>query len=195
MRWSLHRSRTWKILLDSERPQQGWPRSNFSRQHSYTRQSVQPEGETSKFLTALTGVTAETRDDIELIFENLPEPIDLDIDTKAQLLYWTDRGELPRGNTLNVANLATILDPTASRKDNTYKTLAWHLHEGIGLVVDSVHQNIYVSDLGGCVYRYDMNGNNKAKLFEDQGVYTGIALAHLPAETAQRLLKDEGLEI
>jgi len=47
------------------------------------------------------GSTASNRQDIEVIQENLPECIDLDMDDQAGVLYWTDRGELPLGNTLN----------------------------------------------------------------------------------------------
>ena len=35
--------------------------------------------------------------------EALPEPIDLDLDIAARMMYWTDRGDPPRGNTVNRA--------------------------------------------------------------------------------------------
>ena len=38
----------------------------------------------------------------------LPEPIDLELDLENRLLYWTDRGDPPRGNTVNRAPI----DPT-----------------------------------------------------------------------------------
>lgn len=41
------------------------------------------------------------RPDVELVAGNLPEPIDLEFDEESSVLYWTDRGELPLGNTLN----------------------------------------------------------------------------------------------
>ena len=37
------------------------------------------------------GETAANRTDIELLFDGLPEPIDLELDLKNRLLYWTDR--------------------------------------------------------------------------------------------------------
>jgi len=43
------------------------------------------------------------RKDIELLYENLPEPIDLELDLANRTLYWTDRGDPPRGNTVNRA--------------------------------------------------------------------------------------------
>jgi len=47
------------------------------------------------------GSTASDRKDIEVIQDNLPECIDLEMDDEAGVLYWTSRGELPLGNTLN----------------------------------------------------------------------------------------------
>src|SRR6266436_5253283 len=38
------------------------------------------------------GETAANRTDIELLFDGLPEPIDLELDLKNRLIYWTDRG-------------------------------------------------------------------------------------------------------
>ncbi|MGY2063488.1 hypothetical protein ACW9HQ_52060, partial [Nocardia gipuzkoensis] len=48
-------------------------------------------------------MTAGNRTDIELLWEHLPEPIDLWLDTADHYLYWTDRGAEPAGNTLNRA--------------------------------------------------------------------------------------------
>jgi DNA-binding beta-propeller fold protein YncE len=49
------------------------------------------------------GQSPANRTDIELLYENLPEPIDLDLDLANRTLYWTDRGDPPRGNTVNRA--------------------------------------------------------------------------------------------
>lgn len=48
-----------------------------------------------------SGSTASDRKDIEVIQDNLPECIDLEMDDDTGVLYWTSRGELPLGNTLN----------------------------------------------------------------------------------------------
>src|SRR5262245_10779128 len=45
------------------------------------------------------GETAENRTDIEIFCDSLPEPIDLELDHTKRVLYWTDRGDPPRGNT------------------------------------------------------------------------------------------------
>jgi hypothetical protein len=44
--------------------------------------------------------TPPNRTDIEVLFDGLPEPIDLELDLKNRVLYWTDRGDPPRGNSL-----------------------------------------------------------------------------------------------
>ena len=49
------------------------------------------------------GQTPANRKDIELLYEDLPEPIDLDLDLENRIMYWTDRGDPPRGNTVNRA--------------------------------------------------------------------------------------------
>ena len=49
------------------------------------------------------GQSAANRTDIEVLFDDLPEPIDLELDLKNRALYWTDRGDPPRGNTVNRA--------------------------------------------------------------------------------------------
>jgi hypothetical protein len=36
--------------------------------------------------------------DIEVFFDRLPEPIDLELEITNRVLYWTDRGDPPRGN-------------------------------------------------------------------------------------------------
>ena len=43
------------------------------------------------------GQTAANRKDIELLYDKLPEPIDLDLDIANRTVYWTDRGDPPRG--------------------------------------------------------------------------------------------------
>ncbi|KAH8912834.1 hypothetical protein BR93DRAFT_974274 [Coniochaeta sp. PMI_546] len=56
----------------------------------------------------LPGENSKNRTDIEILFQNLPEPIDLDIDEEESVLYWTDRGELPIGNSINRAKLSAV---------------------------------------------------------------------------------------
>lgn len=79
-----------------------------------------------------TGTDGSTRDDIEVLLENLPEPIDLEIDTESETLYWTDRGYPPTGNTLNKLQLGK---PGEENK-LTPKILSRNMHEAMGLKLD-----------------------------------------------------------
>src|ERR1700758_3370716 len=47
------------------------------------------------------GESPANRSAIELLFDHLPEPVDLELDLANRILYWTDRGDPPRGNTVN----------------------------------------------------------------------------------------------
>jgi hypothetical protein len=69
------------------------------------------------------GATASTRPDIETVFENLPEPIDLEIDTENEMIYWSDRGEYPLGNTINRGYIGD------QENGKEYEVLSRHLHE------------------------------------------------------------------
>ena len=60
------------------------------------------------------GQTPADRKDIEVLYEDLPEPIDLDLDLANRMMYWTDRGDPPRGNTVNRAPMDAA---TGNRKD------------------------------------------------------------------------------
>jgi hypothetical protein len=78
------------------------------------------------------GQTAANRTDIEVLFDNLPEPIDLDLDLDNRMLYWTDRGDPPRGNTVNRAPM----DGDTKKKMQAPEIVLTHLMEGIGIALD-----------------------------------------------------------
>ncbi|KAL4888154.1 hypothetical protein BDV59DRAFT_196697 [Aspergillus ambiguus] len=119
------------------------------------------------------GETADNRSDVETLFEGLPEPVDLDLDMDRQMLYWTDRGEHPRGCTLNRAYIG---DNIGADLEAQVEILARHFHEPTGLKLDTLQERVYVTDLGGSVYRLNLDGSNKEILLRDGGSYTGIAL-------------------
>lgn len=120
------------------------------------------------------GDTASSRSDIELLFDKLPEPIDLEFEAESQALFWTDRGEYPLGNSLNRA----FVGGENGGKEMEVQMLARHFHEAIGLKIDAVNRHVYITDLGGAVYRFGMDGGEKRKIYETDGAYSGIALAH-----------------
>ncbi|KAF4973426.1 hypothetical protein FSARC_251 [Fusarium sarcochroum] len=125
------------------------------------------------------GEDAKSRTDIEVLFQDLPEPIDLEVDEVDNLLYWTDRGELPDGNSINRCSLDNIPQSRgSSRPGKDYDIISRGLHEAIGLKLDSKNRRIFATDLGGSVYQLDMDGSNRKKLYEGSGAFVGITLAH-----------------
>lgn len=112
--------------------------------------------------TAATGV--------QCLLSDLPEPIDLEFDEHSRTLYWTDRGELPHGNALYQVRLDANGDVSGPEE-----ILAKHFHEAIGLKLDSIRQQIYITDLGGSVYCYKLDGKTKTTLFTDEKrAFTGV---------------------
>jgi DNA-binding beta-propeller fold protein YncE len=118
------------------------------------------------------GQSAENRSDIELLYDNLPEPIDLDLDLVNRMLYWTDRGDPPRGNTVTRAPM----DPEAAGGKEP-KILFAHLMEGIGLALDLKGGRMFITDFGGSVYSANLDGSNRRTLLFAEGNLTGIAYA------------------
>jgi len=124
------------------------------------------------------GQTPATRQDIELLYNNLPEPIDLDLDLGNRIMYWTDRGDPPRGNTVNRAPM----DATNGGRPAP-EIIFNHLMEGIGLALDLANGRMFVTDLAGSVYSASLDGSNKKPVIFAQGNLTGIAYAELPASS------------
>jgi hypothetical protein len=122
------------------------------------------------------GQTPAKRQDIELLYDNLPEPIDLDLDLGNRIMYWTDRGDPPRGNTVNRAPMDAA---PGTRKEP--EIVFNHLMEGIGLALDLDNGRMFVTDLAGSVYSANLDGSNKKPVIFAQGNLTGIAYADLPA--------------
>lgn len=110
------------------------------------------------------------RTDIELVFDGLPEPVDLDIDPPARMLYWTDRGDPPRGNTVNRASMDVPADSHTQSE-----ILITHLMEGIGLALDPKGGRMFVTDLAGTVYSANLDGTDAKMLQVVQGNLTSIA--------------------
>jgi DNA-binding beta-propeller fold protein YncE len=117
------------------------------------------------------GESSANRSDIEVLFDKLPEPIDLELDLKNRLLYWTDRGDPPRGNTVN----RTPIDKKAAEPEILIK----HLLEGIGIALDIPGNRMFVTDFAGSVYSADLDGKNERNFLYAQGNLTGIAYVEI----------------
>jgi DNA-binding beta-propeller fold protein YncE len=124
------------------------------------------------------GATPATRTDIELLYADLPEPVDLDLDLDIsnRMLYWTDRGDPPRGNTVNRAPM----DPSPTLHEQP-EILVSHLMEGIGLALDLKGDRMFVTDLAGSLYSANLDGSNRKMLLAVQGNLTGVAYVGPPA--------------
>lgn len=128
-------------------------------------------------ITTPEGQSASTRDDICLILGNLPEPIDLEVDEESWSLYWTDRGELPTGNSLNRLRLDHVGLPVPNMSHLGYELLSRNLNEAIGLKLDLANNSIYITDLGGNLYRCDRDGKHRVKLLSDENrALTGLTI-------------------
>ncbi|HYY67634.1 MAG TPA: hypothetical protein VE572_04740 [Nitrososphaeraceae archaeon] len=156
------------ITVDAERGQIYWTQKGPDKagQGRIFRASIEiPKGQ-----------TAANRTDIEVLFDYLPEPIDLDLDLSNRILYWTDRGDPPRGNTVNRAPM-----DVDQNKRQAPEILLTHLMEGIGIALDLKGQRMFMTDLAGSVYSANLNGSDKKELLYDQGNLTGIAYVELPS--------------
>jgi sugar lactone lactonase YvrE len=119
------------------------------------------------------GQLPSSRSDIECIQSGLPEPIDLEVDESNCWLYWTDRGEIPLGNSLNRVRLDKFGRCSVLQKP---EVLARNFNETIGLKLDVENNSLYVTDLGGSIYRCDLTDESKSMLYADSyRAFTGIA--------------------
>jgi hypothetical protein len=120
------------------------------------------------------GQMASNRADIEVLYDGLPEPIDLDLDLNNRVMYWTDRGDPPRGNTVNRA-------PTDSDANGrpAPEIVLTHLMEGIGIALDVKGDRMFITDFGGDVLSAKLDGSDKKVLLVAQGNLTGIAFSEI----------------
>jgi len=154
------------ITVDPERGQFYWTQKgpdNAERGRIFRANIEIPKGE-----------SAASRNDIEVLFDRLPEPIDLELDLDHRVLYWTDRGDPPRGNTVNRASI--------DQKPREPEIVLTHLMEGIGIALDVPGDRMFLTDFGGSIYSATLNGSEKQMFLYAQGNLTGIAYAEIPVK-------------
>jgi sugar lactone lactonase YvrE len=118
------------------------------------------------------GVDPARRDDVEVLWQGLPEPIDLHLTADGSRLYWTDRGAPPQGNSLNTAAV-----PEHGAPAGEHTVLATGFDEAIGLALDERAGVAYVSDLGGSIHAVDLDDRSVQEVLHGAGRFTGLALA------------------
>lgn len=103
---------------------------------------------------------------INVVYDHLPEPIDLEIDYENDYLYWSDRGAEPDGNSLNRLQLSTL-----SKKEVVIRGF----DETIGFTVDADNQLAFVADKMGHVYQVNLQTKEKKVIFtSESGGFTGL---------------------
>ena len=120
------------------------------------------------------GETAANRSDIETWFDRLPEPIDLELDLTNRVMYWTDRGDPPRGNTVNRASV--------DAKPDAPEIVFDHLMEGIGIALDAPNDRMFMTDLAGSLYSARLDGSDKRTLLFVQGNLAGVTYVELTSK-------------
>ncbi|MGX1350619.1 DNA-binding beta-propeller fold protein YncE [Bradyrhizobium elkanii] len=110
------------------------------------------------------------RSDIEVLFDGLQAPLDLDFDPINRVLYWADHGDPPRGNTISRASIDTKAAP---------EILITHPTESIGFALDVSGSRIFATYFAGSVYSADLDGNNECECLYGQAKFTGIAYAQI----------------
>jgi hypothetical protein len=148
------------------------------RGHIYWTQKGPDDAEQGRIFRAgieiPKGENEANRSDIEVLFDGLPEPIDLELDLGNRLIYWTDRGDPPRGNTVNRASMDADF-----KKRPAPEILLTHLMEGIGIALDLKGNRMFITDLAGTVYTARLDGTEKKPVLAAQGNITGIAYAEI----------------
>ncbi|MFC6011582.1 hypothetical protein [Nocardia lasii] len=114
------------------------------------------------------GADPAARTDIELLWSDLPEPIDIELHGVGDLV-WTDRGAAPRGNALYEAQVQPEV--------GTPEIISTGYHEAIG--VAGFDSRFYVSDLGGTIRLVDVGTGTDTDLVRIGRPLTGLALADL----------------
>ena len=90
---------------------------------------------------------------------------------KNRVLYWTDRGDPPRGNTVNRASI--------DAKPQAPEIVLTHLMEGIGIALDVPGNRMFVTDFAGSVYSARLDGSGERNFLFAQGNLTGIAYTEI----------------
>lgn len=156
------------IALDVERDMMYWTQKGRGSDGKILRAPMSP---------AVPDPVA--RADVEVLFDRLPGPVDLDLDLAAGLMYWTDNGTGPRGCSLNRAPIDPPANIDPDERTDT-EVLARQLDYPVGLVLDPTSDHIFFTDVGrhprwlGKLYRARRDGSELAPLATELGALAGI---------------------
>jgi len=122
-----------------------------------------------------SGQTSTNRTDIEILFSGLPEPIDLDLDLEAGMIYWADRGD----DTISRAPIAIPAGSTAANRSDR-QIIVRQVPEAIGVSLDKRRGRLYYTGGTGELGRANLDGSNQAEITVSGGAFTGIVVVDLP---------------
>lgn len=124
------------------------------------------------------GATDSTRTDVEQLYlaQGSAMPIDLDLDLVHRVMYWTDRGI----GTVQSAGMDLPSGQTASTRTDV-KTLISNLSTPIGISLDLAAGHIYYTELGGPVFRANLDGTGAKSIGNSSGA-SGIAHVEMPVK-------------
>jgi hypothetical protein len=118
------------------------------------------------------GQTDTTRTDIQVLYQGLPEPVDLDLDVSGGYMYWSDRGD----DTINRAAIEIPSGQTAATRADR-QILVRGVREAIGVTLDLERGHVYyTSGASGRVGRANLDGSGASDLVTGTGALTGIAV-------------------
>jgi len=122
------------------------------------------------------GQDSTNRTDIEILYDKLPEPIDIDVDVASGMIYWTDRAD----NTLSRAPIAIPAGATAATRTDR-QIIVKNIPVAIGVALDLARGKVYyTSGSNGDLGRANLDGTSNEALVPKAGNLTGIALGELP---------------
>jgi hypothetical protein len=122
------------------------------------------------------GQTSITRTDIQVLYDGLPEPVDIELDVDAGYIYWTDRSD----DTVSRGPIAIPAGATAATRTDR-QILVTGVATAIGVALDLARgKAYYTSGANGALGRVNLDGTGNEPLIPMAGNLTGIALGELP---------------
>jgi DNA-binding beta-propeller fold protein YncE len=121
------------------------------------------------------GDTPATRSDIEILFQDLAAPCDMDLDLSTGLVYWANRGD----NTINRGPIAIPSGATAATRTDR-EAIVPNVTQAIGVALDHERGLAYYTDAVGDVGSSELDGKNAQFLLKNSGAFTGIVIVDLP---------------
>lgn len=142
-----------------------------TRRVMYWTQSGPERGYQGRLLRArldlIPGEDAFNRMDVQVLFDNLPEPMQLYLQIGANTLYMTDRGDTRFGSTVTEIQFGKRPLRKVIRVRNR--------REAIGMTVDDQEGRIYFTHPTGTVYSTNTDGSGVKVVLQLPAELTGIA--------------------